>query len=161
MRANWMSTSLPAPYSAVTLTVRHQSAFDGELLRRRKPPGHVRPTISAAFAPEPWPFLRRLLASPNVRVEFQPFAAIPRVATFNAVGLELQITTLESACPPVVERTVDNESEVFVEDAVDEKPEVLSGPQIAYPDLLRQAGIQGRVVVQAIIDTSGRAEPLS
>jgi len=39
--------------------------------------------------------------------------------------------------------------------------EVLSGPQPQYPELLRQAGIQGRVMVQAIIDTTGRAEPPS
>lgn len=50
---------------------------------------------------------------------------------------------------------------VFLESVVEERPEVLSGPQLQYPDLLRQAGIQGRVLVQAIIDTSGRAEPAS
>jgi periplasmic protein TonB len=51
--------------------------------------------------------------------------------------------------------------QVFMESVVEERPEVLSGPQPQYPDLLRQAGIQGRVIVQAIIDTSGRAEPPS
>jgi len=51
--------------------------------------------------------------------------------------------------------------QVFLESVVEERPEVLSGPQLQYPDLLRQAGIQGRVLVQAIIDTSGRAEPPS
>jgi periplasmic protein TonB len=51
--------------------------------------------------------------------------------------------------------------QVFLESVVEERPEVLSGPQPQYPDLLRQAGIQGRVIVQAIIDTSGRAEPRS
>jgi TonB family protein len=35
----------------------------------------------------------------------------------------------------------------------------LSGPRLQYPNLLRQAGIQGRVIVRAIIDTTGRAEP--
>ena len=50
---------------------------------------------------------------------------------------------------------------VFLESVVEERPELLSGPQLQYPDLLRQAGIQGRVLVQAIIDTSGRAEPAS
>jgi protein TonB len=44
---------------------------------------------------------------------------------------------------------------------VEEKPSVLSGPTLQYPELLRQAGIQGRVLVQAIIDTLGRAEPNS
>jgi protein TonB len=30
-----------------------------------------------------------------------------------------------------------------------------------YPELLKEAGIQGRVVVQAVIDTLGRAVPTS
>src|SRR5213596_1039688 len=44
---------------------------------------------------------------------------------------------------------------------MDEWPAFLSGPPLPYPNLLRQAGIQGRVVVHAIIDTAGRAEPWS
>ena len=51
--------------------------------------------------------------------------------------------------------------QVFMESAVDERPEMLSRPRLEYPDLLRQAKVQGRVLVQAIIDTSGRAEPAS
>jgi len=49
-------------------------------------------------------------------------------------------------------------NEVFMENIVEEKPDRLSGPPPVYPDLLRQAGIQGRVIVQAVIDTLGRAE---
>jgi len=30
---------------------------------------------------------------------------------------------------------------------------VLSGPKLQFPELLRQAGIEGRVLVQAIVDT--------
>jgi TonB family protein len=52
-------------------------------------------------------------------------------------------------------------NEVFMEAIVEEKPAVLSGPVPQYPELLRQAQIQGRVMVQAIIDTLGRAEPPS
>ncbi len=52
-------------------------------------------------------------------------------------------------------------NEVFMEAIVEEKPSVLSGPTLQYPELLRQAQIQGRVLVQAIIDTLGRAEPPS
>lgn len=52
-------------------------------------------------------------------------------------------------------------NEVFMEALVEEKPERLSGPPLVYPELLRQAGIQGRVMVQAIVDTAGRAEPNS
>lgn len=42
-----------------------------------------------------------------------------------------------------------------------EGPEVLSGPLPRYPELLRQAGIQGRVVLEATVDTTGRVEPAS
>ena len=56
---------------------------------------------------------------------------------------------------------VPSSDQVFMESVVEERPEVLSGPSLVYPDLLRQAGVQGRVIVQAIIDTSGRAEPQS
>jgi protein TonB len=48
-----------------------------------------------------------------------------------------------------------------MESVVEERPEMLTHPPLQYPDLLRQAGVQGRVLVQAIIDTSGRAEPAS
>src|SRR5256712_4999124 len=56
---------------------------------------------------------------------------------------------------------VPSSDQVFMESVVEERPEVLSGPALNYPDLLRQAGVQGRVLVPAIIDTSGRAEPPS
>ncbi len=42
-----------------------------------------------------------------------------------------------------------------------EGPVLLSGPPLQYPELLRHAGIEGRVIVQATIDTTGRAEPAS
>ena len=38
----------------------------------------------------------------------------------------------------------------------EERAEVLSGPLPVYPDLLRQAGVQGRVVLEAVVDTTGR-----
>ena len=49
--------------------------------------------------------------------------------------------------------------EVFMAAIVEEKPSVLSAQQPGYPELLRQAGIQGTVLLQAVIDTVGRAEP--
>jgi periplasmic protein TonB len=44
---------------------------------------------------------------------------------------------------------------------VEQRPELLSAPPPVYPQLLRQAGIQGRVVLRAVIDTTGRVEPTS
>ena len=51
--------------------------------------------------------------------------------------------------------------QVLSVDVVQVKPERLSGPPPQYPPLLQQAGIEGRVMVQAIVDTSGRIEPNS
>jgi len=51
--------------------------------------------------------------------------------------------------------------DVFSVDVVQEKPERLAGPPPVYPPLLQQAGIEGVVMVQAIIDTMGRVEPNS
>ena len=53
--------------------------------------------------------------------------------------------------PPATEGLVD----ILV---VEEPPVLLSHPVPRYPDILRQAGIEGRVVVEAVIDTTGRAE---
>jgi len=42
---------------------------------------------------------------------------------------------------------------------VEEPPLLLSHPAPGYPELLRRAGIEGRVTMEAVIDTAGRAEP--
>lgn len=41
---------------------------------------------------------------------------------------------------------------------VEEAPQILAGPLPAYPELLRQAGIRGQVVLEAVVDTAGRVE---
>jgi len=52
-----------------------------------------------------------------------------------------------------------NESDAAVDWlSVEEPPALLAGPPPAYPELLRAAGIEGRVVLQVVIDTLGRAE---
>jgi TonB family protein len=56
---------------------------------------------------------------------------------------------------------VPNSDAIYTTAIVEEQPELLSGPHPAFPELLKQAQIQGRVIVQAVIDTAGRAEPNS
>ncbi|MBI1723114.1 MAG: energy transducer TonB, partial [Gemmatimonadetes bacterium] len=43
----------------------------------------------------------------------------------------------------------------------EEPPLLLGHPAPHYPEMLRQAGIEGRVVVEVVLDTLGRAEPAS
>ena len=52
-------------------------------------------------------------------------------------------------------------NEVYAEALVEERPALLSAPPPVYPPLLKQAGIQGRVILRAVIDTTGRVEPTS
>ncbi len=126
---------------------------------------------TAAFAPEPREFLSKLLVNPDLRFEVHPYDASPRVIKFNARGLSRHIEQVNSACPAEQKKKAISDTatlhldaggeQVFDEAAVEERPEVLSGPPLAYPDLLREAGVQGRVTVQAIIDRKGLAEPVS
>jgi TonB family protein len=44
---------------------------------------------------------------------------------------------------------------------VEEQPDLLAGPKPVFPQILLQAGIKGRVMVQAVIDTTGHIEPNS
>jgi TonB family protein len=48
---------------------------------------------------------------------------------------------------------------VMLEAAVDKAPRILNGPHLIYPLELLQNNKQGMVVVQFILDTTGRAEP--
>lgn len=48
------------------------------------------------------------------------------------------------------------ESGVWGSFLTEQTAELLSGPLPAYPELLRQAGVHGRVVLEAVVDTTGR-----
>jgi TonB family protein len=51
--------------------------------------------------------------------------------------------------------------QVYAEDSVTERPDLLNHPRLRYPDSLRAAGIGGRVLVEAIVDTTGHADSAS
>jgi len=50
---------------------------------------------------------------------------------------------------------------VYSTDVVEERPERIGGPAPRYPEILRQAGVDGQVTVECVVDTAGRAEPAS
>ena len=53
---------------------------------------------------------------------------------------------------------VDN-TQVFMEAQVDDPPVLVSAGPMRYPDVLRAAGISGRVTVKFVIDTTGHPDP--
>jgi protein TonB len=66
----------------------------------------------------------------------------------KAVGVPLDAWGLGNAAP-------------LPDSLVQERPELLATPQPVYPARLREAGVEGSVVVQVVVDTMGRAEPAS
>ncbi len=53
------------------------------------------------------------------------------------------------------------DSGVFAPERVERTVAVVAAPRPAYPEMLRTAGVEGRVVVRFVVDTSGRVEPAS
>jgi TonB family protein len=53
------------------------------------------------------------------------------------------------------------DDDVVLEAEVDQRPQLLTSQPLRYPTPLRVAGVEGRVMVRAVIDTMGRAEPAS
>ena len=133
---------------------------------------------TAVFAPDPHKFLLQLVANPDLSIEVHPSGAPPKVITFDARGLDRHMPRLDAACPPRNATiaaapdtvTIDlgggniqrvSRNQVILETVVQQRPELVSSPPLLYPPAMRQARIEGRVVIRAIIDTTGRIEPAS
>ena len=123
-----------------------------------------------AFATDPRAFLDVFKANPDLRVEFHLMGDSARVVIFDGRGLVNHMARVDAACPPAVSDTrltVDDirmlvrSGQVVPEAIVHEPPVVLERPRLSFPRRLRETGVSGRVVVQAIIDTAGRAERAS
>ncbi|HXJ29731.1 MAG TPA: TonB family protein [Gemmatimonadales bacterium] len=84
------------------------------------------------------------IPSVNLQERFDP-------KDFTGVGVEDGTVTGVAPVP----------DQVCEPSLLDDPPILLSSPPLDYPPSLRQAGIAGRVVVLAVIDTTGRAEPAS
>ena len=133
---------------------------------------------TAVFAPDPHAFLTQLVANPDLSVEIHPAGAPPKVITFDARGLDRHMPRLDAACPPPTESIaaapdtlmIDlgggnfqrvSGNQVLLETRVTQRPELVSSPPLLYPPAMRQARVEGRVIIRAIIDTTGRIEPAS
>jgi TonB family protein len=84
---------------------------------------------------------------------------LPPVDLTKIIGTTLStpLTSSGYAPGPVSAPLLPGEG-VYVPSLVQESPELLSAPTPAYPPLLRAAGVQGQVIVTAVVDTLGLAE---
>ena len=93
-----------------------------------------------------------LMAPINIPTEIPPIDLTqtfdPR--NFSGVGVEGGVFSGVVGAGPI------DQTQTYLEAVVDERPERISGPQPRYPEMLRQAGVEGVVLLEFVIDTSGR-----
>jgi TonB family protein len=71
------------------------------------------------------------------------------------VAIDVPVEFSHAALPPV---TLHIAGDVYGVDDVEERPHLTSAPPVTYPAPLLLARVSGRVVVEAVIDTTGRVE---
>lgn len=73
---------------------------------------------------------------------------------YSGVGIEGGIATGKEMPDLPAGTTV-----VYMPAAVEELPELIAMPALKYPELLREAGAEGSVVLEFVVNADGRAEP--
>lgn len=95
----------------------------------------------------------RLAVSPVVPPVIPPPSTLPFDPTrYSGVGPDSGVLGPIRPGPAV------SPAAIYSVSVVGEQPERIGGPMPRYPEILRQAGIEGEVVVECVIDTLGRAE---
>jgi len=112
-----------------------------------------RPTAPGVQLPLPGPI--RLAVSPEIPPVIPPPSAVPFDPTaYLGVGPDSGDILGRGVVGPSVSAVP-----IYSVNVVEEQPERIGGPVPRYPEVLRQAGIEGEVVVECVVDTLGRAEP--
>ncbi len=99
---------------------------------------------------DPLQQLRTVVAPPVISIGIPPIDITEKIDPKKYLGSGVEDNTANG---------VVLSNEVYIESIVQGKPSLLSAPPPPYPELLRQTGIEGRVLIEAVIDTAGRAEP--
>ena len=96
-------------------------------------------------------------------VELSGGVAVPTLASPTIDGVDVHPATpgfdVHPLSGPVLAPATPGNGAPIDESLVDQLPVMLAGPVPVYPDLLRQARIQGRVMLEAVVDTLGHVEP--
>jgi protein TonB len=132
----------------VTVTMQTQEQ------KKEEPPPEV-----AQVAPPPKGF-QTLSIPTSIPVDIPPPSQNTNfnAADFSGVGVEGGVARgVEGGTGPIVS------DQPYLEAVVEDRPETITGScsQQQYPAILQQAGVEGRVLVEFVIDTLGRAERAS
>ncbi len=96
--------------------------------------------------------------APRIPVAVSDDEVLDESLTFDAELLDLVMADILTDPPPVVEEPDYEESGIHV--LVEEMPEIIGGiaaimKEIRYPEMAKKAGVEGRVMVQFVIDETG------
>ncbi len=124
---------------------------------RPAPPPKVRPLAIVSFEPPPQGF-QVLTAPVGVPNDIPPMDFTEQFdpRNFSGAGVEGGVFDGVKGGTGSVDA-----SRIFRAATVDERPERLSGPPLQYPAALREAGIGGFVIIEFVIETTGRVNPSS
>ena len=150
-----ISAAVYATMHAKEVVRQVQHTFDVTLQTQEKKEEPPPPKQELATVAAPPKGFQTLSMPTNIPINIPPPSANTsfNAADFSGVGVEGGVARGIQTTGPVV-RT----DQPYLESVVEERPERVSGPLPKYPEILKQAGIEGRVVVEAIIDTTGHAE---
>ncbi len=141
----------------VFLTLEKKPEQKAALPSEPAPPPKVRPVPVVSLEPPPKGF-QVVHVAIDIPTDIPPIDLgeqfDPR--DFSGVGVEGGVFDGVKGAMGSVDASL-----LFRASTVDERPERLSGPPLRYPVLLRRAGISGFVLVEFVIDTTGRVEPSS
>jgi periplasmic protein TonB len=153
------------PSAAMSFTIHVGLVLAAVWATARPPAPAIRPRIVISLPPAPGPSVPRRPGTPLVPTVPDPVVHLPLdlpTITPDDVGVPGPV----SAPRPVPGGPGGTPGAWFPAEGqpidaafVDDPPVLLAGPMPAYPDLLRQAGLEGRVLLEAVVDTTGRVEP--
>jgi periplasmic protein TonB len=138
--------------SMVFLTLENQKPDEPEPEPEEAPPAQL-----VVLNPAPKGF-QTLDAPLDIPTDIPPIDLTQRFdpRDFSGEGVEGGIFEgVEGGTGPIPEQL---QQHTFLEAAVDEPPERLSGPALRYPEMLRQAGIEGTVIFEFVVGIDGRVE---
>jgi protein TonB len=106
------------------------------------------------FAPSPVAFNTLAIPTAIPAVIPPPSSAPFDAASFSGLGVEAAFPLgRDTVAHPAVRANA-----IYAAEVLEERPERLGGTAPRYPDLLRKAGIGGRVRLEFVLDTTGRVE---
>ena len=108
-------------------------------------------------------FLHRLRGAKQLLFEFLPLGARAQIAEFDITGTDSVVDGIQAFClsnnSVVSASKVQSTAKPTMDESLVDMPVMADSESVAprYPDILKSAGVEGKVIAQFVVDTSGRA----